>query len=335
MYVVKSNRKTNSYTVRRINRITQVVRVGRRGLQGETGATGPQGPKGDKGDTGEQGPQGPQGPQGIQGAAYSPGAVGTLAERAAYDAQPKGFSFLVLSTSTLYFKLTNTSGDWSAGTGFGQGPAGPQGVQGIQGPQGATGPQGPAGATGPQGPTGPAGPTVIATTAQALAGTDDIAAMTALKTKQALDQKLSFTPVQQGGGISQSTNKIKIGWGTDAQLRVTVDASNMGFLLRGNSADNLAQEMATYAAGVVGTCAFLYAPPPGGSTAIIYNPGDLVAGSSLRWAGSTSVSPGGGLAGTWRCLGYHESRAAYSTGGGSNSTYYPQIFSPTLFMRVS
>lgn len=47
MYVIKSNRKTNSYTVRKINRVTQVVRVGRRGIQGETGATGQQGPQGD------------------------------------------------------------------------------------------------------------------------------------------------------------------------------------------------------------------------------------------------------------------------------------------------
>lgn len=43
MYVIKSNRKTNSYTVRKINRVTQVVRVGRRGLQGETGPRGPAG----------------------------------------------------------------------------------------------------------------------------------------------------------------------------------------------------------------------------------------------------------------------------------------------------
>lgn len=39
MYVIKSNRKTNSYTVRKINRVTQVVRVGRRGLQGGPGTT--------------------------------------------------------------------------------------------------------------------------------------------------------------------------------------------------------------------------------------------------------------------------------------------------------
>lgn len=37
MYVIKSNRQTNSYTVRKINRITQVVRVGRRGLKGDPG----------------------------------------------------------------------------------------------------------------------------------------------------------------------------------------------------------------------------------------------------------------------------------------------------------
>ena len=64
MYVIKSNRKTNSYTVRKINRITQVVRVGRRGLQGETG---PQGPKGDKGETGPQGPKGDKGDTGAPG----------------------------------------------------------------------------------------------------------------------------------------------------------------------------------------------------------------------------------------------------------------------------
>ena len=76
MYVIKSNRKTNSYTVRKINRVTQVARVGRRGLQGETGPRGPRGiqgiqgpigPKGDKGGTGEQGPQGVQGETGPQG----------------------------------------------------------------------------------------------------------------------------------------------------------------------------------------------------------------------------------------------------------------------------
>lgn len=39
MYVIKSNRRTDSYAVRKINRVTQVVRVGRRGLQGGTGSS--------------------------------------------------------------------------------------------------------------------------------------------------------------------------------------------------------------------------------------------------------------------------------------------------------
>lgn len=48
----------------------------------------------------------------------------------------------------------------------------------------------------------------------------------------ALDAKqpnLGFTPVQQGGGAHQLTNKVKIGWGTDSRLRVTVDATDLGY----------------------------------------------------------------------------------------------------------
>lgn len=70
----------------------------------------------------------------------------------------------------IYFKASNTSGDWTAGTAFGVGPRGdqgPQGVDGVQGLQGdqgltgvtgATGPQGPQGVIGPQGATGLTGP---------------------------------------------------------------------------------------------------------------------------------------------------------------------------------
>lgn len=39
---------------------------------------------------------------------------------------------------------------------------------------------------------------------------------------------LGFTPVQQGGGANQLTNKVKIGWGTDSRLRVTVDSTDLG-----------------------------------------------------------------------------------------------------------
>lgn len=65
MYVIKSNRNTNSYTLRKINRVTQVVRVGRRGLQGETGPQGPQGLKGDKGDPATNLVQSVNGKQGV------------------------------------------------------------------------------------------------------------------------------------------------------------------------------------------------------------------------------------------------------------------------------
>jgi hypothetical protein len=39
---------------------------------------------------------------------------------------------------------------------------------------------------------------------------------------------LGFTPVQQGGGAGQGTNKIYFGWGTSGGLRVTVDSTDQG-----------------------------------------------------------------------------------------------------------
>lgn len=48
----------------------------------------------------------------------------------------------------------------------------------------------------------------------------------ALNSKQ---DNLGFNPVQQGGGPNQLTNKVKIGWGTDSRLRVTVDATDLGY----------------------------------------------------------------------------------------------------------
>lgn len=80
MYVIRSNRKTNSYTVRKINRTTQVVRVGKRGIQGPTGPQGPQGIQGIQGPQGEPGPQGPigaTGPKGDKGDKGDTGAPGT------------------------------------------------------------------------------------------------------------------------------------------------------------------------------------------------------------------------------------------------------------------
>lgn len=125
-----------------------------------TGLTGPQGPTGPTGPAGPQGPQGVQGPKGDTGASFNADARDLFANRNLYDLQPKGFSMLAMDTGMLYFKLSNTSADWSAGVQYGKGetgatgpagPTGPQGPQGLQGIQGIQGIQGPAGADGVDG----------------------------------------------------------------------------------------------------------------------------------------------------------------------------------------
>lgn len=62
--------------------------------------------------------------------------------------------------------------------------------------------------------------------AAALSGKADAVAMTtALSGKQAA---LGFTPVQQGTGVGQSSNAVKIGWSSTGRLKATVDATDMG-----------------------------------------------------------------------------------------------------------
>ncbi len=67
----------------------------------------------------------PKGNDGAQGPAFSPDeVVPNLTSRTTYDAEAKNFAVLVESDSsnsnlpTLYFKLSATSGDWSAGFAF-------------------------------------------------------------------------------------------------------------------------------------------------------------------------------------------------------------------------
>ena len=113
------------------------------------------------------GPPGPPGadstvpgPKGDTGASFKADARDVAANRALYDGQPKGFSFLAMDTGMLYWKLSGASADWSAGVQFGkgetgaegpQGPAGPPGPQGLQGFEGPQGPQGEPGANGAPG----------------------------------------------------------------------------------------------------------------------------------------------------------------------------------------
>jgi microcystin-dependent protein len=109
------------------------------------GLTGPEGPPG------APGIQGIQGPPGVP---FEPDFVGLLAGRATYNAFPTNTSYLATDTGQIFFKLSNTSGDWSAGINFGAGATGPQGPAGPTGPQGPAGTTGATGATGPQGPAG-------------------------------------------------------------------------------------------------------------------------------------------------------------------------------------
>lgn len=118
------------------------------------------------GPLGPQGPAGPTGPQGIQGvkgdvgSSFDADARDVFANRNLYDLQPKGFSMLAMDTGMLYFKLSNTSGNWSTGVQYGKGetgatgatgPQGPQGLQGLQGIQGIQGIPGAAGTDGADG----------------------------------------------------------------------------------------------------------------------------------------------------------------------------------------
>ena len=73
----------------------------------------------------------PQGIKGDKGESFTVNSSGITASRTLYDAQPAGWSFLDITTSTLYFKASNTSGDWSSGVPFGKGDTGETGDTGV------------------------------------------------------------------------------------------------------------------------------------------------------------------------------------------------------------
>lgn len=72
----------------------------------------------------------PQGLKGDRGDAFTVNAVGLFADRTLYDTRTKGFSFLALDLHEISFKLSDTSGDWSAGAPFGRGDKGDTGDTG-------------------------------------------------------------------------------------------------------------------------------------------------------------------------------------------------------------
>jgi len=131
--------------------IAALAPPGPKGDKGDKGDLGPAstvpGPKGDKGDKGDRGDTGPTGSRGLAGYSFEPNVtVLEVADRAAYDTQPVGFSVLALDVGRIYFRELVEDGDWTAGTAWGQGPVGPKG---DAGPRGADGPAGPEGGTTP------------------------------------------------------------------------------------------------------------------------------------------------------------------------------------------
>lgn len=109
----------------------------------------------------------------------------------------------------------------------------------------------------------------------------------ALGGKQA---SLGFTPVQQGGGANQMTNKVKIGWGTDSRLRVTVDSTDLGYFWTSNNLNPSA-----------------YMPFSGGAfTGMVYTSSINGVMASGDGSSSLEVRSGGGAGdGGLAMLGFH------------------------------
>jgi hypothetical protein len=71
----------------------------------------------------------------------------------------------------------------------------------------------------------------VASSEQAVAGTDNNTIMTPLRVAQAMTDKqpaLGYTPVQQGTGIDQQQNVVKIGCSSQGRLKATVDNEDKG-----------------------------------------------------------------------------------------------------------
>lgn len=133
---------------------------------------------------------------------------------------------------------------------------------------------------------------------------------------------LGYTPVQQGTGVRQGANAVKLGW-TGGRVAMTVDISDMGDIANTNDINNLQNQINGLSfvtkdqnynnVGSFCTCLNISGNPIG--------PGVTVAGSLLQAAGVgysggalLIQSSGAALSGTWRCLGVATYDATYSGG---------------------
>lgn len=142
---------------------------------------------------------------------------------------------------------------------------------------------------------------------------------------------LGFTPVQQGGGTGQGTNKVYIGWATDASgLKAQADNTNLGNIVTTEGGTIKAPQAALADRAQVANTSetlfvtgwgntkwgstpygqsplYVWCLPSGGSDMVPCSPSVLSAGAAnwsvytpnVRVGTNGSVLPAGG---TWRCI---------------------------------
>lgn len=149
----------------------------------------------------------------------------------------------------------------------------------------------------------------------------------ALNSKQ---PNLGFTPVQQGGGPNQLTNKVKIGWGTDSRLRVTVDSTDLGYFWTSQNLNPSAYMPFTGGA--------FTGPAYSASLNSAMTQGD--AGTSWEVRNGGGTGDGGMAAMTFLCSGYYGVKLAlradgYFGLGGWSSTAWRWYSAPDGTMVAS
>lgn len=163
------------------------------------------------------------------------------------------------------------------------------------------------------------------------AGEAKTTAENALTVANSKQPNLGFTPIQQGGGTGQGTNKVYIGWATDASgLKAQADSTNLGNIVTTAGGTIKAPQAALADRAQVANTSetlfvtgwgntkwgstpygqsplYVWCLPSGGSDMMPCSPGVLSAGAAnfctytpnVRVGTDGSVLPAGG---TWRCI---------------------------------
>jgi hypothetical protein len=100
--------------------------------------------------------------------------------------------------------------------------------------------------------------------------------------------KLGFIPVQQGTGVGQTANTVKIGWSNSSGVKVTVDVSDLGSVVFGSHRTRLNWN------GLGGQPPWIF----GGTTpedVNVYNPSNF----NVNYANSANYASSAGNANTW------------------------------------